>query len=121
MALWERAGRSQPSGFSGDRQMTWSRFVEEILDHDGDVPDADAGGVVDGVGDGGGHADDGDFADSFGTDGIVQGVGVFDEVDVDVGDVGVDGYQVAGEVAVGQPAVLFDLQTLVQGGGHAPD
>src|SRR3954454_14980779 len=71
----------------------WS--VQEVLDGDGDVPDPDAGGVVDGVGDGGGHAHHGDLADPLGAEGTVQGVRVLHEVDVDVGDVGVDRDQIA--------------------------
>jgi hypothetical protein len=96
-------------------------FGQQVLDGDRDVADADAGGVVDGVGDRGGHADGADLADSSGADGVVQRVRVLDEVHVHVRDVGVHRQQVAGEVRVGQPTVLLDVQPLVQCRRHAPD
>src|SRR3712207_8656427 len=51
-----------------------------------------------GVGHRGGHADGADLAETLGAHGVVQRVRVLDEVDVDLGDVGVDRHQVAGQV-----------------------
>ena len=74
---------------------------------DAQVADADAGGVVEGVGNGGVGASDADLADSVGLRGADVAVGLLDEVDVDAADVGADGDAVLGQVVVDVVAVLL--------------
>ena len=71
-----------------------------MVEGDRERADAAAGGVVDGVGDRGGDADEADLADSFCAE-RRERVWVSDEDDVDVGDVGVDGDEVVAEGGIG--------------------
>src|SRR5260370_35532414 len=81
------------------------RGVYQPVHADGQVADADAGGVVDGVGDGGGG--DADLAGSLGLRGADVAVGLLDDVDVDAADVGTAGGAVRGQAAVAGFAVLL--------------
>ena len=65
--------------------------LEEVFDGDGEVAEAFAGGVVDGVGDGWGYAGEADFADASGTVFAHDWVGVVEEDYFDFGAVGVGG------------------------------
>ena len=73
---------------------------------DGEFANAFAGGVVDSVGDSGGDTDDADLADTATAHGIDVRVGLVDEVDVKVVDVGVGADGVVGEVGVDDAAVV---------------
>jgi hypothetical protein len=63
----------------------------DLVEGDGEVADALAGGVVDGVGYGGGCSGDADFADASGAERVEFVVGDVEGGDVDLVDVGVDG------------------------------
>src|SRR5919201_3455456 len=64
--------------------------LEEVLNGDRQLADAAAGGVEDGVGDGGGDADLADLADALDAEGVDDLVADLDELHLDVGRVGVD-------------------------------
>jgi hypothetical protein len=66
----------------------------------GNGPDADADGVVNGVGDGGGHPDDADLAGALGAHRVVVRVVLIDPGGLDVLGVGACGDVVAGQVTV---------------------
>ncbi len=62
--------------------------------------------MEDGVGNGGGDAGDADLADSAATHGVEVVIGLIDPGDVYLGDIGVDGDEIAGQVGVDRAAVL---------------
>ena len=72
---------------------------EDVFGEEGDLGEGDAGGVFDGVEDGGGGAVHGEFADAFGAAGAVDAGGFF-EVDVDGREVGAGGHDVVGHLVV---------------------
>ena len=59
--------------------------LHQCLKADGEFADADAGGVVNGGGDGGSYACEADFADAAGAVFAEDGVGIVEEVDIDGG------------------------------------
>src|ERR1700730_2692036 len=67
-----------------------ARRLEQVRDPDGQAAEPLAGGVVDRVGGGGRHADRRDLAEALDAERIQQRVGLVDEVDLDLADVGVD-------------------------------
>src|SRR6516165_236975 len=77
-----------------------SRLREELVGGDREVADADAGGVVDGVGDRGGDTHDADLAGPLGAHRVVVRVVLVDPGGLDVLGVGAGGDVVAGQVAV---------------------
>lgn len=81
--------------------------------------DADAGGVVDGVADGGGGGDGGDFADALCAVRAVGG-GFFDDDGGDLGGVFDAGHFVAGE-GVGEGDALLDDVFFGEGVAEAHD
>src|SRR3981189_1050596 len=92
--------------------------LHDLVEGDGEVADAFAGGVVDGVGYGGGGSGDADFADASGSQRVEFVVGDVEGGDVDLVDVGVDGNVVLGEVFVDGAAVGWvDESLFVE--GHA--
>ena len=81
------------------------RAFEDVFGQQGDGVEGDAGGVFDGVEDGGGGAVHGEFADALGAAGAVD-AGDFFEVDVDGREVGAGGHDVVGHLVVHHAAVL---------------
>ena len=79
--------------------------AHDFVERDGKVADTLAGGVVDGIGDGGCRSGDADLAGAAGAEGVELIVGDADGGDVDLVDVGVDGDVVFGEVLVDGAAV----------------
>src|SRR5207244_13133238 len=59
----------------------------------GHAAEPPAGGVVHGIGDGGDHADHRDLAEALDAHRVHQRVGLVDEVDLDLADVGVHRYR----------------------------
>ena len=80
---------------------------EDVFGQEGDLGEGYAGGVFDGVEDGGGGAVHGEFADALGAAGSVEAGDLF-EVDVDGREVGAGGHDVVGHLVVGHVAVLPD-------------
>ena len=78
---------------------------EDVFGQEGDFGEGDAGGVFDGVEDGGGGAVHGEFADAFGAEGSVRRGDLF-EGDVDGRKVGAGGHDVVGHLVVGEMAVV---------------
>ena len=70
---------SRPAG-------SYRRFdrLEQVFGHDREVAHAVAGRVEDGVGDRRRDADDGEFTDALGAEGVDLGIRLVDERDVDV-------------------------------------
>ena len=89
----------------------------------GELPDPYAGGVIDSVCDRGGYADCAQFADAFGPEGAGDLVYfVIDEGGVEFGDVGVNGYPIAGEVLGDEAAeVGIDSGALEERLPESPD
>ncbi len=78
--------------------------------------------MEDGVDDGRGYADHGHLAESLDAEGVQPRIGYVDEVDVDVGHIGVDGHDVLGQVGVEEAAVAgVSLAALAQACPDAPD
>jgi hypothetical protein len=75
-----------------------------VLDGDRQFADAAAGGMEDGVGDGGGDADLADLADALEAKRVDHLVADLDELHLDVGRVGVDRDQVLAQAGVGPAA-----------------
>src|SRR3979411_3375760 len=91
------------------------RRLQQVRDRDWQAAEPLAGGVVDRVHNGGYHADHADLAEALDTERIQQRVGLVDEVDLDLADVGVDGYRVFLEGGVEEAAeALVDLADLSQ-------
>src|ERR1700685_748982 len=80
---------------------------EDVFGEKGDFSEGDAGGVLDGVEDGGGGAVHGQLAAAFGSGGTVYARRVF-EVDVDGREVGGGGHDVVGHLVVAHEAVDVD-------------
>src|SRR5260370_23247447 len=96
--------------------------LHDLVEGDGKVADAFAGGVVDGVGYGGGWSCDADFADASRSQGVEFVVGDVEGGDIDLVDVGVDGDVILGEVFVDSAAVGWvDEGLFVEGHADAPD
>ncbi len=96
--------------------------LHDFVEGDGEVADALAGGVVDGVGDGSGGSGDADLADAAGTEGVELVVGDVEGGDVDLVDVGVDGDVVLGEAFVdGATVDGVDEGFFVEGHADSPD
>ena len=96
--------------------------VHDFVERDGKVADAFAGGVVDGVRDGGGGAGDADLSDAPRSEGVELVVGNADDGDVDLVDVGVDRDVVFGEVFVDGAAVGgVDEGLFQEGHAYSPD
>src|SRR5690606_30061574 len=97
------------------------RGSQQLVGRDREVADASAGGVVDGVGDGGAGAGDADLADAAGAHGGVR-VGDVGPDQVDLGDVEVDGDVVVGEARVHHAAgAVVEDELLGQGEADAHD
>src|SRR5207302_10072264 len=77
------------------------QVCQQVLDGDGQFADPVPGGVVDGVGDGRAGADLPDLADALDPEGPGDVVFDLDEVDVEVGCVGVDRDEVLAEAGAG--------------------
>jgi hypothetical protein len=108
------------------RRLTWisahTSCQHEFVRGDGVVADADGGGVVDGVRDGGGGAGDADLADAAGAERVELGVGDVEAGDVEGADVAVDGDVVVGEVFVdGAAGDGVDERGFVEREADAPD
>src|SRR5207253_7966516 len=73
---------------------------QQLIQRDRQIADADAGGVIDGVGDGSGGADDAELANALHAYGVDVGVVLVDPGHVDLPDIGVGGDVVLGEVVV---------------------
>src|ERR1700744_5263598 len=96
--------------------------LHDLIERDGQVADAFAGGVVNGVGDGCCSSGDSDLTNAAGTEGIEFVVGDVERGDVDLMDVGVDGNVVFGEVLVNGAAIgVVDERFFVQRHADAPD
>src|SRR5580704_16351424 len=96
--------------------------LHDLVEGDGKVADAFAGGVVNGVGYGGGGSGDADFADASRAKRVEFVVRDVEGGDVDLVDVGVDGDVVLGEVFVDRAAVGgVDEGLFVEGHADAPD
>ncbi len=92
----------------------------DLLDGDGEIANADSAGVVDGVGNRGGCADDADLTGALGAHGIQLVILLLDSVCFESVDVGVRGELVGGEVVVGEVAEsCVHFQLFVQRHGHA--
>ena len=78
---------------------------EDVFRKQWDFIEGDAGGMLDGVEDGGGGAVHGEFADAFCAECAVGGWGLF-EGDVDGREVGAGGHDVVGHLVVGEVAVV---------------
>src|SRR5712691_10044406 len=108
----ELGPRSSPGSWGGVYQPVYA---------DGQVADADAGGVVNGIGDRGGDTDDADLADSLGPGGADVRILLVDPAHVDGADVRVDRDVVLGQVVVEVVAELAVQDAfLVQRHRHAP-
>ncbi len=93
---------------------------EELVQRDRIVAHAHAGRVVDRVGDGRADAADAEFADALGLHWRGHRVGLVEEDDFLVRDVGVDRHLVAGQVVVDEEAeALVDREFLHQRGADA--
>src|SRR6185437_4374279 len=115
-----KKGKNRKKGNSKDKIPLSG--AEEFVGGDGVGADADAGGVVDGVGDGGWHAGDADLADAAGAEWIELRVRDIEDGDVKSADVGVDGDVIVGEVAVGGAAGdRVDKGLFGEGEADAPD
>jgi hypothetical protein len=86
--------------------------AHELVERDGEVADAFAGRVIDGVGDGGCCSSDANLSDASRPERVEAVVGDADAGDVDVVNVGVDGDVILGEVFVDGAAVDFVNQGL---------
>ena len=88
------------------RKAVWlGRRLEQVRDRDGQAAEPLAGGVVDSVDDGGCHANRRDLAEALDAERIQQRVGLVDEVDLDLADVGVDRHRVFLEGGVEEAAL----------------
>ena len=95
---------------------------QQVLDGDRQFAGPVAGGVVDRVGDRGGGADLPDFPDALDAERAGDVVLDFDQLDVDVGCVGVDGDEVVAQAGVGPAAVAgVHVGAFEQGLAHAPE
>ena len=98
------------------------RSALQLVYRDRQIADALARRMMDGVGDRGGDADDADLAQALDAEAIDLGVGLVDEDDLDLSNVGVHGDMVFGDVGVHDPAeFMVDQRLLMQRHADAPD
>src|SRR5260370_41851160 len=88
------AGKGRSLGVGGG-----GNAFEDVFGEEGDLGEGDAGGVLDGVEDGGGGAVHGELAYALGAAGAVDAGGFF-EVDVDRRQIGAGRHDVVGHLVI---------------------